>query len=77
MSRSYEHTCTNKINCTSPLPNFHVLKYACATAAREVRDVAIINLAGFFLQIKADKEDDTIVKLIGVVALFLVECNEK
>ena len=74
---SYERLCTDKIDCTSPTPDFYALKHVCATDEKEDRDVATIDLPGFFLKTEAEEGDDTIVKLAGAVVLLLVECAEK
>ena len=74
---SYERIHTDKSECTSPTPDFYAMKYIYATAAKEDRDVATIDLPGFFLQTEAEKDDYTIVKLTGAVALLLVECDER
>ena len=56
---------------------FFALKHAHGTSAKEERDVATIDLLGFFLQTEADDEDETVVKLTGAVVLLLVECDPK
>ena len=70
---SYERVHTDNVECASPTPDFYALKHVCATAAKEERDVASVDLPGFFLQTEAEESDETIVKLTGAVALLLVE----
>ena len=56
------------MGCTSPTPDFHWLKYVAAVAAKEERDVATVDLPGYFLQTKADDLDETlIVKFAGSI----------
>ena len=74
---SYEMLCTDKTECASFTPDFYALKHVCATVAKEDRDVATIDLPGFFLQTEAEEGDDTIVRFTGAVALLLAECDEE
>ena len=68
----------NSNDYTSPTPDFHSAKRMCAVAAKEGRDVGTGHLPAFFLQIEANEEDDPIyVKTTGVLALLLVECDER
>ena len=34
---------------SSPMPDFYAVKYACAVVGKEERDVATVDLPGFFL----------------------------
>ena len=77
VNRSYERLYVDKVEYTSLTSDFYVLKYACATAAKEERDVVLVDLSGFFLQTEADENDKTIEKLTSGVALLLVEYNKK
>ena len=66
------------IDSASPAPAFCAVKYACATAAKEERDTASIDLPSFFLQTEADEDDEKIIiKFAGAVALLLVEVDER
>ena len=56
--------------------SFYSVKYACAVAMKERRDVDTIDLSGFFLQNEDDDDELFIIKLIGVVDFFLVESNK-
>ena len=55
--------------------DFYSLKYACVVAAKEGRDTGMVDLLGFFLQTKADKKDNPIIKITRAIALLLVECD--
>ena len=48
-----------------------------AVIVKKKRDVVIVDLPGFFLQIEKTDKDLIILKLIGAIALLLVESNEK
>ena len=62
----------------SPAPDFCAVKYACATAAKEEKDTASIDLLSFFLQTEANEDDEKIIiKFAGAVALLLVEVDER
>ena len=45
--------------------------------AKKGRDMATVDLLGFFLQTKHNREDQILIKLTGAIALLLVESNEK
>ena len=68
----------NRNEFTSPILDFYAVKYACAVAAKEERDVATLDLLSFFSQTKAEKDDKMImVKFTRALALLLIECNSK
>lgn len=46
---SYQRTCTDKNEVSSPTPDFFSIKYTCAVAAKEKRDIGTVDLPGFFL----------------------------
>ena len=66
---------TDKDECSSPTPDFFAFKYLCALFAKEERDVATIDLPGFFLQTKNEGEEPVILRITGAAALLLVESN--
>lgn len=66
----------NKEDVSSPTPDFYAFKYICAVIAREGRDVASVDLPGFFLQTKQDDET-LLLRLTGSVALYLVKSDPK
>ena len=68
------HADKNKL----PLPtlDFYLLKYVCAIATKEGRDIGIVDLSSFFLQTGADKDNKHIViKVTQMLVLILVECD--
>jgi len=66
---------TEKNEVSSPTPDFYAFKYLCVVIAKEKRDVAIVDLQGFFLQTNQDQE--LLLKLTGAFALLTVESNPK
>ena len=64
-------------NDSSPTPDFYAFKYVVATIAKEGRDIATIDLPGFFLQTEQEKDSEIILRLTGSVAILLVESDEK
>ena len=72
---SVQRLYTNKEDVSSPTPDFYAFKYICAMIAKEGRDVATVDLPGFFLQTEQEGEEDILLKLTGDVALLLVECE--
>ena len=71
------HTCTDKSKYSSPIPDFYSLKHECGVVAKEVRNVAMVNLLSFFLQIETnDDEELLLLKLTRAVAFLLVESDE-
>ena len=74
---SYQYVCTEKSKVSSPTPDFFTFKYACAIIAKESRDVATVDLPGFFLQTEMEGEDKILLKITGAVALLLVESNKQ
>ena len=74
---SVQRLYTNKDDVSSPTPDFYAFKYICAVIAKEGRDVATVDLPGFFLQTEQEGDELILLKLTGEVALLLVECNEK
>ena len=71
---SVQRLYTNKDDVTSPTPDYHSFKYVCAVAALEKRDVATIDLPGFFLQTEQEGEQ-ILLKLTGSVAVLLAEMD--
>ena len=71
---SVQRLYTNKDDVTSPTLDYHAFKYACAVAALEKRDVATVDLPGFFLQTEQEGEE-ILLKLTGSVAVLLVEMD--
>jgi len=53
------------------------LKYAYTTIAKESRDVTTIDLLGFFLQTKRDKEELLMLKLTRASLLLLVKIDRE
>jgi len=76
---SVQRIYTDKYSVSSPTPDFYAFKNVCAVIAKEGRDVATVDLPGFFLQTDQDGEEDILLllKLIGAVALLLVESDEE
>ena len=72
---SVQRVYTNKEDCSSPTPDFYAFKYICAVIAKEGRDVATVDLPGFFLQTEQDEE--ILLKLVGAVALLLLEIEPR
>ena len=72
---SVQRLYTNKEDVSSPTPDFYAFKFVCAVIAREQRDVASVDLPGFFLQ--TDQDEKILLKLTGAVALLLVESDSK
>jgi hypothetical protein len=72
---SVQRLYTNKEDVSSPTPDFYAFKFVCAVIAREGRDVASVDLPGFFLQ--TDQDELILLKLTGAVALLLVESDPK
>ena len=66
---------TEKSEVSSPIPDFCAFKYICAVIAKESRDIATIDLPGFFLQTEMERDDKILLKITGAVALLLVESN--
>ena len=61
---------------SSPTLDFYAFKYICAVIAREGRDVATVDLPGFFLQTEQEGDELKLLKLTGeVVLLLVVECD--
>ena len=73
---SVQRLYTDKDSVSSPTPDFYSFKYICAVIAKEGRDVATVDLPGFFLQTEQEGEELILLKLTGEVALLLVECDE-
>ena len=75
---SFQRVYTNKDECSSPTPDFFAFKYICAIIALEERDVATVDLPGFFLQTEQEEGNEKLIlKLIGAVAMLLVEIDPK
>jgi hypothetical protein len=72
---SVQRLYTSKDDVSSPTPDFYAFKYICAVIAKEARDVASVDLPGFFLQTEQEGDDVILLKLTGEVALLLVECE--
>ena len=72
---SVQRLYTNEEDVSSPTPDFYAFKFVCAVIAREQRDVASVDLPGFFLQ--TDQDEKILLKLTGAVALLLVESDSK
>jgi hypothetical protein len=72
---SVQRLYTNKEDVSSPTPDFYAFKFVCAVIAREARDVASVDLPGFFLQ--TDQDELILLKVTGAVALLLVESDSK
>jgi len=68
---------TDKNSVSSPTPELYAFKYVCAVIAKVGRDVATVDLPGFFLQTEQDGEEEILLKLTGAVALLLVESDEE
>jgi hypothetical protein len=68
---SVQRLYTNKEDVSSPTPDFYAFKFIAAVIAREGRDVASVDLPGFFLQ--TDQDEKILLKVTGAVALLLVE----
>ncbi len=47
---SVQRLYTDKDSVSSPTPDFYAFKYLCAIITKEGRDVATVDLPGFFLQ---------------------------
>jgi hypothetical protein len=53
------------------------LKYICSIVAKKRRDVAMVDLPGYFLQTKAKNEGEPVIlKLMGVVTLLIIESDK-
>ena len=52
---SFQIVHTDKVDFTSPTPDFYALKHVVAVAAKESLDAATVDLPAFFLQIEANK----------------------
>jgi len=74
---SVQRIYTDKNSVSSPTPDFYAFKYVCTVIAKEGRDVATVDLPGFFLQTDQDGEEEILLKLTGAVALLLVESDEE
>ena len=74
---SVQRLYTDKDSVSSPTPDFYAFKYICAVINKEGRDVATVDLPGFFLQTDQEGDELILLKLTGAVALLLVECDEK
>ena len=72
---SVQRLYTSKDDVSSPTPDFYAFKYICAVIAKEARDVASVDLPGFFLQTEQEGDEVILLKLTGEVALLLVECE--
>lgn len=70
---SVQRLYTNKADVSSPTPDFYAFKFIAAVIAREGRDVATVDLPGFFLQ--TDQDEKILLKVTGAVALLLVESD--
>ena len=70
---SVQRLYTSKEEVSSPTPDFYSFKFVCAVIAREGRDLATVDLPGFFLQTDQDKL--ILLKVTGAVALLLVESD--
>ena len=74
---SFQWLYMDKSKCTSLMPDFYAFKYICRVIVREKRNMATVDLPGFFLQTERNKDDELIIlKLTGAVALLLVESDE-
>ena len=74
---SVQRIYTDKNSVSSPTPDFYAFKYVCAVIAKEGRDIATVDLPGFFLQTEQDGEEEILLKLTGAVALLLVKSDEE
>ena len=74
---SYQRFLTDKNDCSSPTPEFCAFKGLRRVIAKEGKEVATSDLSGFFLQMERDGEDLILLKLIGAIALLLVESDEQ
>jgi hypothetical protein len=72
---SVQRLYTNKEDVSSPTPDYLAFKYLCAVSAMEERNVATIDLPGFFLQ--TEQDELIMLRLTGSVAMLLVELDEK
>ena len=72
---SYQRVHTEKSEVSSPIPDFYTFKYICAIIAKELRDVATVDLPSFFFQTEIEEDDKILLKITGAVALLLVESN--
>ena len=70
---SVQRLYTSKEEVSSPTPDIYAFKFIYAVIAREGRDVAAVDLPGFFLQTDQDKL--ILLKVTGAVALLLIESN--
>ena len=70
---SVQRLYTDKADVSSPTPDFYSFKFIAAVIAREGRDVATVDLPGFFLQ--TDQDEKILLKVTGAVALLLVESD--
>ena len=48
-NESFQQVCTDKTKVLLRTPDFYSLKYSCVVAAKEGRDIGIVDLPGFFL----------------------------
>ena len=74
---SLRHIHSQKYDNSSLTPDFHSFKCVCARIAKELRGVATVDLPGLFFQIDRKGKDTMMLRLIGTVALFLVEFYSK
>ena len=56
---SFQREHADKVDCTSPMPDFHTLKHVAEVSAKESRDVTTVDLPEFFLQTEAKKTGQT------------------
>ena len=66
---------TDKSYCSPPTRDRCSFKHVCGTIAKEKRDLATVDLPGFFLQTESKDEELLLMKFAREVALFLVESN--
>ena len=75
--RSYQRVYMDKIECSLSTLDFNSLKYSYTVVAKKERDIATIDLLGFFLQTEVNEDEEPfIIKLTGIVALLLVKSNK-
>ena len=63
----------DKNEWSSLTPEFCSLKHACSTISKEGRELATMDVPGFFPQTEQEKDDAVLSKLTGSIALSLVE----
>ena len=74
----FQRAHSDKVDPTSPTPDFCALKCVAALAANKSRDTATVCMPVFFLQTEENEEDKHLtIKLTGTVYLLLVECDER